>query len=116
MNNRRVVVTGMGAVTPVGNNVEDTWQSLINGRHGIGPITLFDTEGYKATLAGEVKNFEPRDYMDKQEILRSDRFAQLAVAAATQAVEESGVIGTLEPDRVAVYFGTGIGGVTTITR
>lgn len=116
MTQRRVVVTGMGAVTPVGNNVEDTWNSLINGKHGIAPITLFDTEGYKATLAGEVKNFEPRDYMDKQEILRSDRFAQLAVAAATQAVEESGVIGTLDPERVAVYFGTGIGGVTTITR
>ena len=117
MNNtiRRVVVTGMGAVTPVGLNVEDSWNSLISGKNGIGPITLFDTTEYKAKLAAEVRNFNPRDYMEKPEILRSDRYAQFAMAAACQAVEQSGVIGTLPPDRVAVYFGSGIGGIGTFS-
>ena len=113
---RRVVVTGIGVVSPVGNNPDEAWNNLVNGVNGIGPITLFDTTDYKAKVAGEVKNFEPRDYMSKQEILRSDRFTQLAVAAATQAVEESGVVGTLDPTRLGVYFGTGIGGINTLTK
>ena len=110
---RRVVVTGLGAITPVGNSVSETWTSLLEGRCGIGPITLFDTTDFKAKLDAEVKDFNPRDYMEKAETLRSDRYAQYAIAAATQAVEESGVIGTLPPERVAVYFGTGIGGIQT---
>ena len=113
---RRVVVTGIGVVSPVGNTLDESWNNLVNGVNGIAPITLFDTTDYKAKVAGEVKNFEPRDCMSKQEILRSDRFTQLAIAAATQAVEESGVIGTLDPTRVGVYFGTGIGGINTLTK
>lgn len=112
----RVVVTGIGGVSPVGNTLEETWNNLVNGVCGIAPITLFDTTDYKAKVAGEVKNFEPRDYMTKQEILRSDRFTQLAVAAAAQAVEESGVIGTVDPARIGVYFGSGIGGINTMTK
>ena len=112
----RVVVTGIGVVSPVGNTLEETWNNLVNGVCGIAPITLFDTTDYKAKVAGEVKNFEPRDYMSKQEILRSDRFTQLAVAAAAQAVEESGVIGTVDPARIGVYFGSGIGGINTMTK
>lgn len=112
----RVVVTGIGVVSPVGNTLEETWNNLVNGVCGIAPITLFDTTDYKAKVAGEVKNFEPRDYMTKQEILRSDRFTQLAVAAAAQAVEESGVIGTADPARIGVYFGSGIGGINTMTK
>lgn len=112
----RVVVTGIGVVSPVGNTLEETWNNLVNGVCGIAPITLFDTTDYKAKVAGEVKNFEPRDYMTKQEILRSDRFTQLAVAAAAQAVEESGVIGTVDPARIGVYFGSGIGGINTMTK
>lgn len=112
----RVVVTGIGVVSPVGNALEETWNNLVNGVCGIAPITLFDTTDYKAKVAGEVKNFEPRDYMTKQEILRSDRFTQLAVAAAAQAVEESGVIGTVDPARIGVYFGSGIGGINTMTK
>lgn len=112
----RVVVTGIGVVSPVGNTLEETWNNLVNGVCGIAPITLFDTTDYKAKVAGEVKNFEPRDYMSKQEILRSDRFTQLAVAAAAQAVEESGVIGTVDPARIGVYFGSGIGGINTLTN
>lgn len=112
----RVVVTGIGVVSPVGNTLEETWNNLVNGVCGIAPITLFDTTDYKAKVAGEVKNFESRDYMTKQEILRSDRFTQLAVAAAAQAVEESGVIGTVDPARIGVYFGSGIGGINTMTK
>lgn len=112
----RVVVTGIGVVSPVGNTLEETWNNLVNGVCGIAPITLFDTTDYKAKVAGEVKNFEPRDYMTKQEILRSDRFTQLAVAAAAQAVEESGVIGTVDPARIGVYFGSGIGGINTMIK
>ena len=110
---RRVVVTGLGAITPVGNSVSDAWNSLVEGKCGIGPITLFDTTDFKAKLDAEVKDFNPRDYMEKAEILRSDRNAQYAIASATQAVEESGIIGTVDPDRIAVYFGTGIGGIQT---
>ena len=113
--NRRVVVTGLGAVTPVGITVEETWNSLVNGIHGIGPITQFDTTEMKAKLGAEVKNFDPRDYMEKAEILRTDRYVQFALASAVQAVEESGIVGTVEPERFGVYFGSGIGGINSFT-
>lgn len=115
-NNCRVVVTGMGAVSPVGNDVKTTWENLIAGVHGIGPITRFDTTEYKAKLAAEVKNFDARTYMEKAETLRSDLYAQYALASACQAVEESGIMGTVEPERFAVYYGTGIGGINTFSR
>ena len=115
-NNRRVVVTGLGAITPIGNTVSQVWDNMVSGVNGIGPITLFDTTDYKAKLGAEVKDFNPRDYMDKSDVLRSDRYAQFGVAAACQAVEDSGVIGTLPPERVAVYFGSGIGGIRTFTE
>ena len=115
-NNRRVVVTGMGAVSPVGNDVQTSWENLISGVHGIGPITRFDTTEYKAKLAAEVKDFDARKYMEKAETLRSDLYAQYALASACQAVEESGVLGTVDPERFAVYFGTGIGGINTFSR
>ncbi len=108
---RRVVVTGLGAVTPVGNTAAETWESLKSGKNGIAPITAFDTTGFKATLAAEVKGFDPRAYLEVNEVLRTDRYAQLAVAAAEQAVTESGVKGTVEPERFSVLFGTGIGGI-----
>lgn len=110
---RRVVVTGMGAVSPVGCDVAQTWDSLINGRHGIAPITAFDTTEYKAKVAAEVKDFAPRDYMSKQELLKMDPYAQFAVAAASQAVEDSDIMGHIEPERFGVYFGSGIGGIQT---
>ncbi len=112
---RRVVVTGLGAITPIGNSVSEAWKSMVEGRCGIGEITYFDTTDYKAKLDAEVKDFNARDWMEKADTLRSDRFAQFAIASAVQAVEESGVIGTLPPDRVAVYFGSGIGGIQTFT-
>ena len=111
--NRRVVVTGLGAITPVGNNVKDAWEALKSGKNGIAPITLFDTEKYKAKLGAEVKNFDPKEYLEINDILRTDRYAQFAVAAAQQAVDDSGVEGTVQPERFSVIFGTGIGGIGT---
>lgn len=111
---RRVVVTGLGAVTPVGNTVKAMWESLLQGRHGIGPITRFDASGFRARLAAEVKGFDPLAYMEKSEARRSDLFTQYALAAAHQAVEDSGVIGTVAPERLAVCFGSGIGGILTL--
>lgn len=111
--NKRVVVTGIGAITPLGNNVADTWEGMKNGKNGIAPITLFDTEKFKAKLGAEVKGFDPKEYLEVNDFLRTDRYAQFAVAAAQQAVDESGVEGTVEPERFAVIFGTGIGGIST---
>ncbi|MBR2743077.1 MAG: beta-ketoacyl-ACP synthase II [Clostridia bacterium] len=113
---RRVVVTGLGAVTPVGLDVPSTWDSLISGRHGIARITRFDLEGFKATLAAEVKNFDPTLYMDKSEARRSDLFTQFALAAAVQAVADSGIEGTIAPERLGVYSGSGVGGLITISN
>lgn len=110
---RRVVVTGLGAVTPLGNDVKTTWEGLVSGKNGIAPITLFDTEQYKAKLAAEVKGFDPLDYMEKAEVLRSDRNTHFAVGASQQAVDDSGILGKVDPERLAVYFGTGIGGIGT---
>ena len=111
----RVVVTGMGAITPVGNDIKTMWESLTAGRHGIGPITRFDTTAYKAKLAAEIKDFNPLDFMDKNDARRSDLFAQYALAAAAQAVADSGIEGTVEPERFATSFGSGIGGIITLT-
>lgn len=111
--NRRVVVTGIGAITPLGNNVAGTWEGMKNGKNGIVPITLFNTDKFKAKLAAEVKAFDPREYLEVNDVLRTDRYAQFAVVAAQQAVDESGVTGTVEPERFAVMFGTGIGGIST---
>ena len=111
--NRRVVVTGMGAVTPLGNNVADTWNGLRTGKNGIDHITLFDTEKFKAKLAAEVRGFDPGQYLEVNDVLRTDRYTQFAVASAQQAVGESGVAGKVDPDRFSVLFGTGIGGINT---
>lgn len=113
---RRTVVTGIGAITPLGNSVSETWEGLKSGKNGIAPITLFDTEKFKAKLAAEVKGFDTGAYLDVNEALRTDRYAQFAVAAAQQAVTESGIQGTVEPERFSVIFGTGIGGISTFER
>ena len=111
--NRRAVVTGIGAITPLGNNVRDTWEAMKNGKNGIAPITFFDTEKFKAKLAAEVKGFNPKEYLEVNEVLRTDRYEQFAVAASEQAVAESKIMGNIEPERFAVIFGTGIGGIGT---
>ena len=113
MEGRRVVVTGLGAVTPLGGRVAETWEAMKAGKNGIGPITLFDTEKFKVHLGAEVRDFHPEDYMSVNESLRTDRYAQFALAAADQACADSGIEGTVDPQAFAVYFGTGIGGIRT---
>nr|MBQ4318118.1 beta-ketoacyl-[acyl-carrier-protein] synthase II [Clostridia bacterium] len=111
---RRVVVTGMGAVTPIGNTTEEFITALFEGKNGIAPITYFDTSAFKVKLAAELKNFDPLVYMDKQSVNRTDPFVWYALGAASQASEDSGIVGTLLPDRLGVYFGSGIGGFGTL--
>lgn len=107
---RRVVVTGMGAITPVGNSVPAFWESLKEGKSGIAPITRFDTEGYKVKLAAEVKGFQPAEYGDLKTMRRMDPFSQYAVAAAKEALEDSGLSMEQEdPYRIGVCVGSGIG-------
>src|SRR5919109_1230253 len=112
---RRVVVTGIGMITPLGATVEKTWDGLLAGRSGIGPITRFDPSGLETTIAGEVRDFDPLDYMDRKEVRRADRFAQFAVASAGQALKAACL--SITPDlapRVGAAFGSGIGGVETL--
>ncbi len=111
---RRVVVTGLGAVTPVGNDVPSTWESLLAGRHGIGPITKFDLTGFKVSLAAEVKNFDPLLTMDRSFVRRNDPFCLFAVAASVEAMEDAQLAGKIDPERFGVYFSSGIGGLTTL--
>lgn len=113
---KRVAVTGMGAVTPVGNSTEAFWKNITDGVCGIKPITHFDASDFKAKLAGEIKDFDPKDYMEKAEVRRTDLFSQYAEAAALQAVEDSAIIGSIAPERLGVYFGSGIGGFSTFMQ
>src|SRR5438132_1490832 len=108
---RRVVITGLGAVTPLGNDVETTWTNLISGRSGAGPITQFDTTGFPVTFACEVKDFDPGHWVDHKQARRMDRFAQLIVAAARQAEQDSGLDIAKESDRVGAAIATGIVGL-----
>lgn len=94
---RRVVVTGLGAVTPLGNDVKSTWENMIAGKNGIDFVTAFDIGSFKAKLAGEVKGFDPALYMPKGDVRKTDLYAQYALAAAVQAVEDSKIEGTVEP-------------------
>ena len=113
--NNRVVVTGMGVLCPLGLNVADTWDTLIAGKSGIDYITLFDPEPLETKFAGEVKGFEPTDYINRKDARRMDRFAQLAVAASLQAVKQAGLqINPMNQDNIGVIIGSGIGGLTTL--
>ncbi len=115
MSARRVVVTGMGAVSPFGNDRRVLWEAIREGRSGIGPIEGFDASGYEVRFAGEARSFDPLEYLSKREARRVDRFTQLAVAASTEAIRESGLSdGNHDPRRVGVYIGTGIGGLIEI--
>lgn len=114
---RRVVVTGMGVVTPIGNNVEEFWSGIKEGKVGIGEITKFDTTEYKVKIAAEVKNFNPADFMDFKAAKRMEPFSQYAVAAAVQAMEQSEIVMEKEdPYRVGVIIGSGIGGLGCMER
>lgn len=110
---RRVVVTGLGAVTPIGNTVESFWQGLMEGKNGISYITRFDTSDSKYRLAAELKDFDPTLYMEKLAAKKLDRFSIYALAATAQAMEDSGLEGKVEKEELDVYFGSGIGGFET---
>ena len=115
MSRRRVVVTGVGLVSPVGVGVEASWKALVEGRSGIGPITQFDCSTFPTRIAGEVKGFEPGDFMDRKEARRNDRFIQFAMAAAEMAMKDSGLdMSKEDPDQVGCIVGAGIGGLGTI--
>jgi len=116
---RRVVITGMGLVTPVGIGVDENWSALCSGRSGIGPITQFDASHYATRFAGEVKNFDPTRWIDKREAKTFDRFIQLGVAAAAMAVADAGFPAKLDDElgeRTGCYVGAGLGGVHTIEK
>ena len=112
--NRRVVVTGMGCITPIGNNVDEFWKGIEEKKCGIDKITAFDTTDYKVTLAGEIKNFNPEDYIDKKEAKRMDRFTQLAMVAAKEVMVDSQLnVDEIDSTRFGLIIGSGIGGLGT---
>jgi len=111
----RVVITGLGAVTPIGNDVSTFWKNMISGVSGIDYVTAFDTSEYTTRIAGEVKNFNPEDYMDRKEAKRVDRFIQFAIAATKQALAQADLdISKMDATRAGVYIGSGIGGLATL--
>ncbi len=111
---KRVVVTGLGALTPLGNTVEDYWNGLVNGVSGADMITLFDASKFRTKFACEVKNFDPFQFLDKKEARKIDRFTQLALVASDQAMKDAGLNKeNIDPDRIGVVFGSGIGGLIT---
>ena len=114
---RRVVVTGLGAITPIGNNVDDFWKGIKEGKCGIDRITAFDPTNFKVKLAAEVKGYNPEDYFDKREANRLDKFSQFAIIAAREAWKDSGLEREKENmERVGVVLGSGIGGIGTIEK
>ena len=112
---KRVVVTGLGAVSPLGNDVKSTWENMKKGVNGIDTVTKFDASGYKCTLAGEVRGFDPALYMPKGDVRKTDPYCQYALAAAVQAYEDGGMTEeSVAPERFGVYIGSGIGGIHTL--
>ncbi|GGX07039.1 beta-ketoacyl-ACP synthase II [Aquimarina muelleri] len=114
MNLKRVVVTGLGALTPIGNNIDEYWNGLINGKSGCAPITYFDTENFKTKFACEVKNYSPTDYFDKKEARKLDKFAQYAIVSSEEAIKDAAIdMEKIDKFRVGVIWGAGIGGIET---
>jgi 3-oxoacyl-[acyl-carrier-protein] synthase II len=114
---KRVVVTGLGAITPLGKNMPETWNAMLNGVSGAGPITRFDTSKFKSTFACEVKNYDPIDYFEKKDARKYDMFAQFALIAAKEAISDAGIEPEKENlDRIGVIWGAGIGGIDTFEQ
>jgi len=113
---RRVVITGMGAVTPLGPSLRDLWDGVCSGRSGVGPITRFDASGLSTRIAAEVKGFDPLTFMDRKQARRTDLFTQYALAAADMAIQDAGLTGAADPDRFGVVLGTGIGGINSLAE
>ncbi|MDD4364105.1 MAG: beta-ketoacyl synthase N-terminal-like domain-containing protein, partial [Synergistales bacterium] len=111
---KRVVITGLGVVSPIGHGRENYWQALREGRNGIGPIELFDATDFSVRISGEIRDFSPEQWMERKEARRSDRVIHFAVAAADLAVADAGLdVKSLDPDKFGVYLGSGEGGITT---
>jgi len=114
MKERRVVVTGIGALTPIGNNLQAYWEGLTSGKSGAGPITLFDASNFKTTFACEVKDFDPMEFLDRKESRKLDRFCQFAMVVSEEAFVDSKInLEDIDPDRAGVIWGSGIGGMST---
>ena len=115
MSKRRVVITGMGVVSPIGLNLSDNWQALMSGTSGIGQITQFDPTGFPSTIAGEVRGFDVTQYISEKEARRMDRFIHLGMAAGIQAVKDSGLeVTEANAEQIGVHIGSGIGGLNTM--
>ena len=114
MERRRVVITGLGTVNPTGNSVAESWQGIQEGKVGIGPITAFPAEDFSIHLAGEVKDFHPETVFDKRDLKHMSRFTQFAMWAAEEAVQDSGIVGTLPEEEIGCIVSSGIGGLQTI--
>ena len=115
MSERRVVITGMGVLTPLGSELEVFWQNILAGKSGIGPVTRFDTTEYDCKIGGEIKDFKPEEFMPIKETRRTDRFTQYAIAAAKKAIADAGIeVAKSDPNRIGVLIGSGIGGMETI--
>jgi len=115
VNTRRVVVTGLGTLSPVGNSADEFWTALVQGRSGVGMITRFDTTGYPTRIAGEVRNFDPLNFVDKKEARRLDPYLQYAIASAVLAVQDAALdTGKVDGNRFGVLIGSGIGGISTL--
>ena len=111
---KRVVVTGLGALTPVGNSAPDTWRSLLEGKSGAATITLFDASKFQTRFACEVKNFQPEEHFDRKEARRYDRYTQFALVAAKEALQDSGLdLDSMDKDTAGVIISAGIGGLRT---
>ena len=111
---RRVVVTGLGALTPIGNTVSEYWEGLVGGKSGAAPITYFDTSLFKTTFACELKDFDPENFMDRKLARKMDRFAQYAIVSSEEAIKDCGInLETADKDRIGVIWGAGIGGLET---
>ncbi len=111
---RRVVVTGLGAISPLGTDVPTMWSNMLDGVCGIGTLDRFDTTEYKVKIAAQVRDFDPSPWFTKTEERKTDLYCQFAIAAAAQAIEDSGIKGTMDPERIGVYVGAGIGGMNTL--
>ena len=114
MPNRRVVITGLGALTPLGNSVEETWTGLINGVSGAGPITHFDASNFKTQFACELKNWDPNNFFDRKEVRKYDPYTHFALVAVEQALQDSGLdLEKVNKERIGVIWASGIGGLET---
>ena len=117
MSFKRVVVTGLGAITPIGNDIQSYWDGLVHGKSGSAPITYFDTEKFKTKFACEIKNYNPTDFFDRKEARKLDKFAQYALISSDEAIKDSALdINELDKFRVGVIWGAGIGGLETFQQ